>query len=55
MLHGNVINHLHHDYGFTDTGAAKHPHFTASGKGYQQVDHLYAGFEHAHFGILLGE
>jgi hypothetical protein len=42
-----LLNHLHHDNGLANTGAAEHPHFAAAGKGHQQVDDLDAGFQHA--------
>ena len=44
VLHGDIMDHLHHDNGFTHTGAPEHPHLAATWKGYQQVDHLDPGF-----------
>jgi hypothetical protein len=55
VLHGDVMNHLHHDNGFANTGAAEHAHLTAAGKRHQQIDDLYAGFKHVDFHILFGE
>jgi len=40
MLHGNVVDHLHHDHGFAHAGPAEHTHFAATGKGHQEVDNL---------------
>ena len=37
------------------TGATEHAHLTTTGKGYQQVDHLYTGLQYADLGILFGE
>jgi hypothetical protein len=50
VLHGDVVNHFHHDNGFANTGAAEHAHLTAAGKRHQQVDDLDAGFKHVDFG-----
>jgi len=53
VMHGDVMDHLHHDDCLADTGAAEHPHLTASGKGNEEVDYLDPRFENVHRGILL--
>ncbi len=55
MVHGDVVNHLHHDNGLPATGTAEQTHLATAGEGNQQVDNLDAGFKNLNLGILLGE
>ena len=55
VLHGNIVNHFHHDNRFTDTGPTEEAHFSASWKRHQQIDNLDAGFKDPHCRILLGK
>ena len=42
---GNVVNQLHHVYGFAHTSAAKQTNLTAFGKRTKQINHFNAGFQ----------
>ncbi|VBB42417.1 hypothetical protein TRIP_B200557 [uncultured Desulfatiglans sp.] len=55
MLHGDVVDHLHHNDGLTHSCATEHPHLAAARKGNQQVYNLDAGLEHIHARILVLE
>ena len=55
VLHGDVVDHLHHNDGFADACAAEHAHLAAARKRNEQVDNLYAGLEDFDRGILLGK
>ena len=55
VVHGDVVDHLHHDDGLADAGAAEHAHLAAPGEGNEQVDDLDAGFQHVDRGVLLDE
>ena len=45
VLGGNVVDQLHHVYGFTNTGTTEQTNLTAFGKGADQVDYLDTGFQ----------
>ncbi len=45
MLGCDVVDQLHHVYGFTNTGTPEQTHFTTLGEGADQVDYLDAGFQ----------
>ena len=55
VVHGDVVDHLHHDDGLADAGAAEHPHLAAPRKGDEEVDDLDPGFEHMDRGVLFEE
>ncbi len=55
VVHGDVVDHFHHDDGLAHAGAAEHPHLAAPGEGHQQVDDLDAGFQHFNGGVLVHE
>ena len=55
MVHGDVVDHLHHDDGLADAGAAEHPHLAAPREGDEEVDDLDPRFEHMDRGILFEE
>ena len=54
-MHGDVINHFHHDNGFTTTCAAEQSHFTTTWERYEEIDNLDACLKNVHLGILLGK
>ena len=35
VMHGDVVDHLHHNHGLAHAGAAEHPHLTPAGEGNQ--------------------
>ena len=53
MLHGNVVDHLHHDNGLTTTSTAEQPHFTTTWERNKQVNNLNTGFKNINLCILL--
>ena len=55
MMHGNVVNHFHHNNGLAAAGAAEESHFAAAGKWDEQVNNFNACLKHVDFGILLGK
>ena len=55
VVHGDVVDHFHHDDGLAHAGAAEHAHLAAPGEGHQQVDNLDAGFQHLNRGVLIHE
>src|ERR1700682_40611 len=46
MLHGDVVNELHDQHGFTDTGATEKPDLATLHVWLDEVDDFNAGFEH---------
>ncbi len=55
VLHGDVVDHLHHDHGLAHPGAAEHAHLAAAGEGDQKVDDLDPGFQDVDRGVLVGQ
>jgi len=55
VVHGDVVDHLHHDDGLAHAGAAEHAHLAPAGEGNQQVDDLDARLEDVDRRILLEE
>ena len=55
VLHGDVVDHFHHDNGLAATGAAEQAHLAAAREGNEQVDDLDARLEYVHLGVLLDE
>jgi hypothetical protein len=55
VVHGDVVDHLHHDDGLADAGAAEHAHLAPAGEGNQQVDDLDARLEDVDRRVLLGK
>ncbi len=55
VVHGDVVDHLHHDDGLADAGASEHPHLAASREGDEEVDDLDSRFEHVDRGVLFEE
>src|SRR3989339_517249 len=55
MLHGDIINHFHHDNGFSNACTPKHPHFTTAWEGDKQINHLDAGFQNPDRCILFSK
>ena len=55
VLHGDVVDHLHHDNSLAAAGTAEQAHLATAGEGNQQVDNLDAGLKNVDFGVLLGE
>ena len=47
VLHGDVVDHLHHDNGLAATGAAEQTHLAAPWERNQQVDNLDSGLKNA--------
>src|SRR4030042_1420214 len=45
MDHGDVVDHLHDDNGFTDTGATEHSHFTAADERDEEIKDLNTRLE----------
>ena len=52
MVHGDVVDHFHHDDGFADAGAAEHAHFAAAGKRNQEIDNLNTCFQNVNGRVL---
>jgi hypothetical protein len=55
VVHGDVVDHLHHDDGLADAGAAEHPHLAASREGDEEVDDFDPRFEDVNRGVLFEE
>ena len=55
VLHGNVVDHFHHNNGLADPGSAEHPHLAPAGEGHQQINNLYSGFKNPHRRVLFRE
>ena len=55
VVHGDVVDHLHHDDGLADAGAAEHAHLAAPREGDEEVDDLDPGLEHVDRGVLFDE
>ena len=55
MLEGNVVDQLHDDNGFTDTGTPEESDFTPFGVRREEVNDFDPGLEDFGFGALLFE
>ncbi len=51
VLHGDVVDHLHHDNRLAHAGAAKHPHLAAPRKRHQQIYNLNTCLKHIDRGV----
>src|SRR5947207_6694389 len=52
---GDVVDELHDDNGFTNTGAAKRAYFAPFRKWADEVDDFDPGFQNLYFRVLFGE
>src|SRR4051812_7292302 len=53
MLHGDIIDEFHNQYGFADAGAAEQADFAAPEKWLQQVNDFDSGYKHLKFSRLI--
>ena len=55
MFGRDVVDQLHDDDGFANTGATKQPDLPATQVRFEQIDDLDASLEHLHVRVLLRE
>src|SRR5210317_1639605 len=55
MMHGDIINHFHHNNGLAATSTTEESHFTTTWEGYEQVYYLDTCFQNVNLGILVSK
>ncbi len=54
-MHGDIVDHLHHDNSLSNTCTAEETHFAATREGDQQIHDLHTCLKDVNGGVLLNK